>query len=103
MPKPLRLDRHRRPPELHIGQWLTRLGVKPVELAREVEITESYVSELISNRKKNPSFNVLSDIADYLGVPLDALRRPPPSVEAIDAVGGLPPATIERMKARNRR
>lgn len=94
-----RVQRPRKQTPLYIGEWLARLGMKPVEVARGVGISEAYLSELISNKKKDPSFSVLSDIADFMGVQIDHLRRPPPRVETVEAVSGLSPEILARLKS----
>jgi transcriptional regulator with XRE-family HTH domain len=103
MPRPPHI---RRPPQiapLYLGQWLARLGIKPVELCRGTGLTDAYVSELISGKKINPSFNAIRDIADFLGVRIDELRRPPPPDDAVQSVGGLSPSTLDRLKATTRK
>jgi len=88
---------------LYLGPWLNRLGVKPVELCRGTGLTDAYVSELISGKKNNPSFNAIRDIADFLGIGIDQLRRPPPPEDAIESVGSLPASVIDRLRQGNRR
>lgn len=88
----------RKPPAaLYIGEWMARLGIRPVELAKGTGLTESYISELVSRKKDNPSFNAIADIADYLGVTISDLRRPPPSAAVL---GGLSAEAIARLKPR---
>jgi hypothetical protein len=73
---------------LHLGPWLTRLGRKPVELAKAVDIGEPYVSSLISGKRKGTP-SLLLDISEWLGISVNDLYRPPPSAEAMKAVEGL--------------
>ena len=43
------------------------------ELARKAELTESYVSQLLKGKRKNPSLAVLKRLARALGVPVTEL------------------------------
>lgn len=87
----------RSPVTLHIGPWITRLGRTQAEVAKAISVTEPYLSELISGKKKNPTFNLIADLADELGIPVQSLRRPPPRLEAIQSVADLPPDVIHRL------
>jgi len=80
-----------------LGQWITRLGRKPGEVAKGIGISEPYLSELISGKKKNVSFSIIANIADELGIPIDALRRPPPRFEAVQSVADLSPDVLRRL------
>lgn len=90
-------SRPRRPnPPLYIGQWIRRLGMRPVDVARGADIGESHMSLIISG-KKYPSAGVLEDIAATMGLTADALKKPPPDDAAIRAMAGLDPGTIARL------
>lgn len=73
------------PPRLYIGEWMVALGIRQVDVVRQTGINGGYLNELISGSKKNPGFLMLSGIAEALGVPVDALRKKPPSPGAISA------------------
>ena len=92
---PVRRPR-RPPPTLYIGEWLRRLGMKQVEVARACEIGESHMS-LIVSRGKYPSPGLLAAIADAIGVPEHVLRQPPPDEATVRATAGLDPAILARL------
>lgn len=95
MPRPRQQSLTRRTPRrLYLGQWLARLGRKQAELAREVAVTPAYVSELISGKKPNPTPGLLLDISDWLGLTVNDLYRPPPAIEATEAVDKLNPSQL---------
>ncbi len=48
-------------------------GLTQVELAEQVGLTQSYLAELESGTKKNPSLAVLQRLAKALGVPVTKL------------------------------
>lgn len=87
----------RAPPRLYVGEWIRRLGLKQVEVARSAQIGESYLSLIISH-KKYPSVAVLADIAAAMGVPEQALRQPPPDEATVRALSGLDPALLSRLQ-----
>ncbi len=80
--------------KLYIGEWLSRLGRKPVELAKHLDVTEPYVSELISGKKDNPSHILLLDVSEWLGLTVNDLYRPPPDRLAVEAAQRLEPAQL---------
>jgi transcriptional regulator with XRE-family HTH domain len=84
----------KRPRTFHLGEWLARLGRKPVELAKAVGVGESYISLLISGQKDNPSIRLLLDISEFLGLTINDLYRRPPPREASNALGHLSPAQL---------
>jgi transcriptional regulator with XRE-family HTH domain len=43
------------------------------ELAKRAKLTESYVSQLLKGKRKNPSLEVLKRLAAALGVPVTEL------------------------------
>lgn len=92
----------RAPLPLFLGQWLRALGIKQVDVVRGTTVSEGYVSQLVSGEKKNPNPAILNEIADFLGIPLHYLRRPPPPKEFLQEVGALDPAVIERLRAAGR-
>lgn len=73
-------------PKLYIGEWIATLGRKQVDIAKTADINEGYLSQLISGEKQNPSAHVLRRVASALGVPLQALDRPPPPPSAMQAI-----------------
>lgn len=73
------------PPRLYIGEWMDALGIRQVDIVRQTGINGGYLNELISGAKRNPGFLMLSGVAEALGVPVDALRKKPPSSGAIAA------------------
>lgn len=79
------------PVKLHWGEWIARLDKKPVEVAKAVGITESYLSLLISGERANPSIGLVIAITDFLGITVNDLKHRPPPPEAIRAAGELPP------------
>jgi transcriptional regulator with XRE-family HTH domain len=80
--------------KLYLGQWLARLGRKPAEIARSVGVEPSYISNLISGKKANPSGAILVDIAEELGLSANDLYRMPPPKSATEAVEALNPSQI---------
>lgn len=83
-------------PKVFIRQWILALGRKSTDVARAAQITESYLSE-INSEKKTPSRAVVADIAAALGVTSDDLHRQPPPNDALAAVRGLQPEILGQL------
>jgi transcriptional regulator with XRE-family HTH domain len=83
--------------KLHLGEWLARLNVKQADLARDVDITESYLSKLISGKKVNPAVSLLLQISDRLGLSVNDLYKQPPSISAIEDLKSFSPATVQQL------
>jgi transcriptional regulator with XRE-family HTH domain len=72
--------------KLYIGPWLARCGKKQSEAAAHLGVTATYISELVSNTKKNPEHGLLYDLSIWLGITMNDLYKPPPPKSAVDAV-----------------
>lgn len=82
-------------PKLHLGAWLHALAIKPVAVAKHVEVTESYLSELIAGTAKiNPSSALMFAISEFLGLTVNDLYRPPPPRAARQATEQLTPSQM---------
>lgn len=82
-------------PPIYLGEWLSVLGVRPVDVAKAVEVTESYLSELIAGTAKlNPSSALMFAISEFLGLSVNDLYRPPPPKSALQGSRALNPSQI---------
>lgn len=75
---------------LHLGAWLIRLGRTQAEAAEVAGVKPGYISELVSNKKQNPSQGVLLDISEWLGLTVNDLYTAPPPMDAVEAHGQMP-------------
>lgn len=82
---------------LYIGQWMSRLGRKPSEVAKATKINEGYLSQLISGEKNNPSGRTLYMISTELGVSINALYEKPPEMDVTGRVQHLSPQQLEAL------
>lgn len=87
----------RQPRKLYIGEWIRALNARQIDVVRATGINEGYLSSLISGTRKNPSFEVLNRIADYLEIPVSYFNRPPPDREFIAEASGLDPRVLARL------
>jgi transcriptional regulator with XRE-family HTH domain len=85
---------------LYLGEWIRAMGRKPAEVAKAADINEGYLSQLISGQKKNPSALLLHSIADFIGIPMQYLYRPPPNRTWLAEAADLEPAILERLIGR---
>jgi transcriptional regulator with XRE-family HTH domain len=72
--------------------------LKPRDVARDAEINEGYLSMLISRKRDNPSLDILTRIADAMGVGIDDLRRPPPDKKVLEEISRLSPEQLDRLR-----
>jgi transcriptional regulator with XRE-family HTH domain len=77
---------------LHVGEWISRSGRPPREIAEAIGVTEAYLSELISGRKKNPSALVLLALSEELKITVNDLYRRPPTAAEMERLKDLTPA-----------
>lgn len=89
-------------PPVYLAEWLTRLDVRPVELAKAGLLSEGYVSLLRSGKRVNPRPALLMKIGEFLGITWTNLYRPPPSPSTIAEVEELDPRTLDRLRKRQR-
>lgn len=87
-----------KPRKLQLGAWLDRLGVRQIRVAEAVNVTPTYINELCSGAKTNPSNGILLDIAQFLGIPAESLYKLPPSGETAREVDGLSPAVLAKLR-----
>ena len=77
---------------LHVSEWVAQSGRRQDEIARAVGITDAYLSELISGKKKNPSAHVLRALSEELGITVNDFYRKPPSQVQLDRLKNLSPS-----------
>ena len=92
-----------KPERLFIGEWVAAMGRRQNEVADAAGLTDAYLSQLVTGRRKNPSHAVLKAIADELGISTDRLHELPPDDEVVGAIRKLDPAILARLMARQRR
>lgn len=82
--------RHFRP--LYIGEWALQDRRQQEEIAEATDITDAYLSELMSGRKKNPSVHILRALSRVLGITIDDFYTRPPTSAQMDRLKNLSPA-----------
>ncbi len=64
-------------PRTRLGALIKSLrmaaGMNQPELAKKVKVTTAYISALEAGKRRNPSLDVLKEIARALGVPVTEL------------------------------
>ena len=90
---------------LHLGAWLALFQVSETEAGKIAGVGQSYIANLISGFKKNPSALILMDISEYLGITVNDLYQRPPSRAEMQPAANLSPRareaiiTLQRRKA----
>ena len=87
---------------LYIGEWIAAFDLKPREVHKKSGVSEPYLSQLINNRKANPSQVKLKQVADALGIKVKDLYSRPPSRETLDELSRLSPDQIVRLQQRQK-
>jgi transcriptional regulator with XRE-family HTH domain len=77
---------------LHVGEWVAQSGRQQEDIAKAAGITDAYLSELISGKKKNPSAHVLRALSEELGITINDFYRKPPSQTQLNRLKNLSPA-----------
>nr|DAM27358.1 MAG TPA: helix-turn-helix domain protein [Caudoviricetes sp.] len=57
----------------NIKYFAERRGMSPYKLAKETEISNSYLSDLINGKQNNPSIDIIKKISKALDVAVDEL------------------------------
>lgn len=96
-PRKPRSGTYQAPRKLYIGEWIRALGLKQVAVVRATGINEGYLSSLISGGKDNPSFEVLNQVADFLGIPVSYFNRAPPDREFLAEAAEIDPKVLSRL------
>lgn len=60
-----------------IRRTATEKGITPYRIAKSAGVSNSYLSDLLRNKRSNPSVDVLKKIAEALEVPIDDLIPKP--------------------------
>lgn len=80
---------------LFVGEWVARFiiqtGRQQEDIAEAVGISDPYLSELMSGRKKNPSTHVLRALSEELGITINDFYHKPPSQAQLDRLKNLSP------------
>lgn len=85
---------------LHVGEWVSQSGRQQEDIAESVGITDAYLSELMSGKKKNPSAHVLRALSEELGITINDFYSKPPSQAQRERLKNLSPsdaATLTRL------
>jgi transcriptional regulator with XRE-family HTH domain len=89
---------------LFVGEWvagyLAKTKLQQEDLAESIGITDGYLSELMSGKKKNPSAHVLRALSEELGITINDFYKKPPSQSQMDRLKNLSPgdaATLTRL------
>lgn len=85
------------PPVLYVGQWIRALGLIPADVAKGLKMNEGYLSQIINNTRV-PSVAMLNEIADFLEIPAEYFKKPPPSKEFIAQASEIDPKILARLR-----
>lgn len=83
--------------KFYLSEWLARLGRRPVDLARHLGVTESYVSNLRSEKKKTHPSRFCCKSRSFWALRVNDLFEPPPRAASIEQLKGYSPGAIEKL------
>jgi hypothetical protein len=78
-------------PEIFLGQWLDFFETDVTVAAKAAGCSQSYISNIIANRKPNVNVLYLLRISEMLGVTINDFYRPLPKKSELAALKELSP------------
>lgn len=87
-------------PEIHLGAWLEMFELPIGEAAKIAGCGQSYISNIIANRKTNVNVLYLLRLSDKLGITVNDFYRPLPSRSQMNALKSLSPKAQATLLAR---
>lgn len=90
-------------PEIHLGPWLDLFEVTVGEAAEIAGCGQSYISNIIANRKANINVLYLLKLSESMGVTVNDFYRPLPSKSQLSALKSLSPQAQATLLARQQR
>ncbi len=92
------------PRKIYLGEWIEAIpGKERKQAAHAADVEVSYVNNLCGNKRLNPSSLVMLAFAEYLGITVDDLYRPPPSSMVLKELSNLSAAARETFLRSNRK
>jgi transcriptional regulator with XRE-family HTH domain len=89
---------------IFLGEWIDAIpGCDRKGAADAAGIEISYISNLSSGKKANPSSIIMLALSEYLGITVNDLYRPPPSKTTLKELADLSPAARETLIRERRR
>lgn len=76
---------------LYLAEWMEVTGLDQAAAAKAGGVNQSYISNMIAGRKKNPSAYVLVRITNHMQISVNDLYHPPPPEAALRAISHLSP------------
>jgi hypothetical protein len=90
-------------PEIYLGAWLDLFEVPVGEAAEIAGCGQSYISNIIANRKANVNVLYLLRLSESMGVTVNDFYRPLPSKSQLSALKSLSPQAQATLLARQQR
>lgn len=59
----------------NIQYTLAKKGIKPYKMAKEIEISQGNIYDILSGKNMNLTIKIVKKIADYLGLTVDELIK----------------------------
>lgn len=85
------------PRQIFLGAWLDLFEVGVTAAAKVGGVTQSYLSNVIANRKTNVNVLILLQISEMLGITVNDMYQRPPTNEQTAAMAALSPEARESL------
>lgn len=82
---------------LFLGEWLDKFGVSQTVAAAQIGVEQSYIANLVSRKKDNPSALKLLVLSEFLGITVNDLYQMPPAETAITPIAKISPKAREAL------
>ena len=91
------------PPEIHLGQWLGEFKLDNAAAAAAAGCDQSYISNIVANRKTNINVLYLLKLSESMGVTVNDFYRKLPGKASLAAIKDLSPKAQATLLARSRK
>lgn len=88
------------PPKIYLGDWLAEFDLDNGAAAKIAECDQSYISNIVANRKPNINVLYLLRLSEQMGVTINDFYRPLPSRQHLAALKDLSPKAQATLLAR---
>jgi hypothetical protein len=90
-------------PEIYLADWLELFEVQVIEAAKIAGCGQSYISNIMANRKPNVNVLFLLRLSEHLGITVNDFYRPLPNRSQLTALKNLSPKAQATLLARQQR
>ena len=91
------------PPQIYLGQWLEEFQIDNGKAAAMAGCDQSYISNIVANRKPNVNVLILLRLSEGMGVTINDFYRKLPTKASLAALKDLSPKAQATLLARSQK